>query len=240
MTSFGSRRLLAWALLASIVLHLVILALPILREARDTFFPAPPLQARLVEPAPPAPVTAPQPPRTEPRNEPKVTPKKAAPRPEPAVKPVPATPTAPAPVPAEAERPAEKAEAKPTPSTSAPAPTVSAPATASAAPAGSGQEVLTADQYRLTLISAMRRDQVYPRLARENGWEGRVTLRIVINPAGGIGALEVRSSAGYEVLDRRALDMLRNALAQTPLPAALRGREHAFDIPVVFNLKDAR
>jgi protein TonB len=238
--NFGSRRLLAAALLVSIALHVVILALPILREARDTFFPAPPIQARLVEPAPPAPVAAPEPQRAEPRVAPRAepAPKKASPRPVPRPEPAPVTPPLPSPpATAEPERSAEKVEAKPSPA----APSASAAVTASPAPAASaGQEATTAAQYRLALMQAMGRDRVYPRIARENGWEGRVTLRVVINPAGGIGALEVRSSAGYDVLDRRALDMLRNAQAQTPLPAALRGREHAFEIPVEFNLKDAR
>jgi TonB family protein len=47
----------------------------------------------------------------------------------------------------------------------------------------------------------------------------------------------VRSS-GHELLDKQAIDTVTKAFV--PVPPALRGKEFAFDIPVIFNLKDAR
>ncbi len=96
----------------------------------------------------------------------------------------------------------------------------------------------TLAQYRLAVIDAARRHKRYPRVALDNNWEGRVDVRMVIGASGAIASLEVRASAGHEVLDREALDMIRQAKPQTPIPGALRGREFDIEIPVIFSLRE--
>ena len=93
-------------------------------------------------------------------------------------------------------------------------------------------------QYRGALISAARRYKIYPRVAIDNNWEGKVQVRMVVGATGSISSLQVVASAGYEVLDAQALDMIRQAWPEAQLPANLRGREFAVDVPVIFSLRD--
>jgi protein TonB len=59
---------------------------------------------------------------------------------------------------------------------------------------------------------------VYPRLARERGWQGLVALRVEVLADGSVGQVEVETSSGYGVLDRAALSAVR---AWRFLPARL-------------------
>jgi len=97
----------------------------------------------------------------------------------------------------------------------------------------------TLAQYRLAIISIAKVFNRYPRIAVENNWQGRAEVRMTVGADGTIASLGLRRGSGYEILDRQALDMIGNAAPQVPLPALLRGREFALDIPVIFSLKEA-
>ena len=94
------------------------------------------------------------------------------------------------------------------------------------------------DAYRLALINAAKRYKRYPLQAMERGWEGRVEIRVVVDANGAIKSALVKTSSRYQVLDDKALEMVRrafNALAQEqPAP---RGREFTVDVPVIFELQ---
>lgn len=49
----------------------------------------------------------------------------------------------------------------------------------------------------------------YPLLAREKGYEGTVYLRVLVRPDGRVERLAVDRSSGYEILDRAAVDSVR-------------------------------
>ncbi len=83
-----------------------------------------------------------------------------------------------------------------------------------------------------------RKYKRYPRAALDNNWEGRAIVRMVIGANGMIASLTVVSSAGHEILDKQALDMLQKAKPRVQIPAGLRGKEFAIEIPVIYNLKD--
>lgn len=51
----------------------------------------------------------------------------------------------------------------------------------------------------------------YPRMARENHWEGRVVVQAVIKADGTVGALSVAESSGHALLDEEALVVMRKA-----------------------------
>ena len=104
------------------------------------------------------------------------------------------------------------------------------------APAPVAPDAGTLAQYRLAVIDAAKRYKRYPRVALDNHWQGRVEVRMVIGANGAIASLELRASTGHHVLDQEALDMIRQAKPQTPIPVALRGREFAIEIPVIFSL----
>jgi TonB family protein len=49
----------------------------------------------------------------------------------------------------------------------------------------------------------------YPRLARQNRWEGVVQLRALISAAGEVETLAIENSSGYQLLDSSAIDGVR-------------------------------
>ncbi len=245
----GSQQRALWiCVVASMLLHIAVLAgFPGLREGKPAQAPAKVLTAKLA-PASVAKIA-------EPARPPE------APAPPPAqAKPQPVTPV---PVQSKASPVATKAEAAPlSPSTPAAvsAPSVpSAPtppsAVAAAAPAAPAQQASAApgaplaaerasdadeagsrDQYRLALIGAAKRYKRYPAQAMQNGWTGRVEIRLVIGANGMIQSAAIKTSAGFSLLDDTALDMIKKAKPLTQIPPALRGKEFFVDVPVIFDL----
>lgn len=225
------RELLGLALLASLALHgLVLLLLPMLREAQPSRFAPPPLTAHFAKPKPP-----PEPPKAEPP--PLPVPRTATRAPRPA--PVPAAPQAPI----IAVEPAKQAlESAPVVAAAPPQP-APPPAAARLEPppaAAAGPDPGSVARFRLELMEIARRYKRYPRIAQESNWEGRVELRIVFAESGAMTAVTVKKSAGRAVLDEEAQAMIRSAQAQAALPPALRGRAFTLEIPVEFSLKDER
>lgn len=90
--------------------------------------------------------------------------------------------------------------------------------------------------YRMALAVEARRYKRYPARAIEGGWSGTTELRISRVPGQGTPLVEVNRSSGYPLLDEAALDMVRKALPATPVPASLRDRAFAVDLPIVFDL----
>ena len=252
----GGNRAIKLAMVVSAALHLaILLILPSLREAHQRRSEADPIHARLVEPpprpvverAPPAPpvqLTTPSAPEVQALKQ--ATPQTAPKRSQP-----PRT-TAPAPVAPRADSPPvpgrrEPAEAEPTKPSAAAARTIGAapsasiatPAPRAASPPAETLDAGTLAQYRLSLISAARRFKRYPRVAVDQNWQGNVEIRMVIAESGEISALLVRSSAGHQVLDQHALEMIERAKAMAPIPPALRGKEFTVDVPIVFSLRES-
>jgi protein TonB len=227
----SANRVFGYALLASVVLHVFLLAFqwPQLGDAlKHPVEVLAPIVARLMEPPPAPPAPTPQlpappveaPVAAAPIPKPKPTPRRQAPE----AKPDPAPPREP-------ERSAEPAPA--------PAPPVAAakPQPAPAGPAVPDTAALIA-QYRAALLAEARRHKRYPLVALDNGWEGEVVVRMAIAADGSVAALNVRSSSGHAALDRQALEMFRKARAEVPVPDALRGRQFSLELRAVYNLKD--
>jgi protein TonB len=120
-----------------------------------------------------------------------------------------------------------------------PAPASGSPAQ-SAEPGQASLELGPLAQYRLALIGAAKQHKRYPPRAIDLGWEGRVDVRLVVGPDGALARLLVQRSSGHDLLDRQALELMRTASALTPVPPALRDREFAVEVPVLYELKDVR
>ena len=208
------------ALVASLVLHaLVLIGAPALQDSLVAPA-APPLQGRLIDtvvvPMPVAPVA----------------PAKAKPRPRlQPVRPVEAA-AAPVAVAAAPEAPRE------TPSASLPTVATAQPG----APAAIGTAPQAADprsvsEYRVLLISAAGRYKRYPLLARVNSWTGQVLVGVSVG-SDGAPSFSLKKGSGHEVLDRQALDMFGQAARDVPVPAALRGQAFAFSVRAIYGLED--
>lgn len=242
-------RAFSTAVVASIVLHGMLLFGVSQRERPRAPEPHLPIVARLVEPSrlaasvPPPPAPAPAKPepaaraippevRPPPVERPKPRPKAKAEAAKPVAKAAPAPlqePAAPLEPPAAAQAPAapEPAPAAPT-ARSEQEPSVAEPMLDSRSVA----------QYRLQIISAAPRYKRYPRVARENNWEGLVALRMVFAPNGRLASLSVTKTSGYDVLDKQAAEMFRNAADAVPVPPLLRGKEFSVDVAAVYGLTD--
>lgn len=237
------RRQLAIAVLASLALHaLILLCLSQFREGQRMRAPEPPLSARLVKPKPPEPL----PPIAEPLARPQPPPPRPQPAPVAKARPQPQAQQRPAPVPTPAApvlavEPAKQADAALV-VPAAPAPPVASaeaqPAPAPVAPAATGPDPGSIARFRLELMDLARRYKKYPRIARENNWQGRVELRVAFAASGGIASLSVKKGTGHAVLDEEAQAMIRNAQPQAAIPPALRGKAFTLEIPVDFFLKD--
>ncbi|MDX1250712.1 MAG: energy transducer TonB [Gammaproteobacteria bacterium] len=72
----------------------------------------------------------------------------------------------------------------------------------------------------------------YPVLARRNGWEGQVLLKVVLGGDGRLIRVEVQESSGHEALDQSALETVR---AATPLKLENQSwSQVALLLPVVY------
>jgi len=106
-------------------------------------------------------------------------------------------------------------------------------------PAPSTAEADSLLSYRTELIEMAKKYKRYPRVAMDNNWEGKVVVRLVIGANGMISSIQVLSSAGHEVLDKQAQDMIQKAKGRVLIPPALRGRNFTIEIPVTYELKEA-
>lgn len=233
----ASDRAISYAVLLSLVLHAALLFSFSMRPSTRSAATPAPIIAHLVAPPAPAVVPpAPQPEPPRPRVEKKPAPPVAMAKPKPS--PIPAPKAAP-PQP----RPAQVA---PPPAAPAVAPTPSAPAQPSAPaavartepqPAQNAAEADSLQAYRTELIEVAKKYKRYPRAAMDNNWEGRAVVRMTIGANGMISSISVTSSAGYEILDKQAQDMVQKAKGRVAIPAGLRGRGFTIEVPVIYNLK---
>jgi outer membrane biosynthesis protein TonB len=60
----------------------------------------------------------------------------------------------------------------------------------------------------------------------------------VVVSANGRPTVTLKGSSGYEVLDRQALEMFRQAARAVAVPPALRGREFALELRAIYGLED--
>ena len=76
----------------------------------------------------------------------------------------------------------------------------------------------------------------YPRRARQRGIEGEILLRITVNAKGRSSGIEVLESSGHDVLDKAAVDALKNWHFQ-PGRRGTKAVKASMDMPVVFRLQ---
>lgn len=249
MSGGQNHRSIHYAVLASILLHGLMLFGYSPRDASRRAEAPAPILARLVEPVPaPAPaVTQPAAPQPQPvKPKPQAREKPPAPTlakpsavPQPVAKAAPQealAPPAPVEEPAAPEAPAAPpaiARVDPVPS----APASGPPAAAVIAPAADAGSL---DQYRLQLIGIAKKYKRYPRVAIDNNWEGDVVVRMVIGANGMISSLSIKTSSGHTVLDQQALEMFKKAKPLVPIPPALRGKEFTIEVRANYNLKDGQ
>jgi TonB family protein len=71
----------------------------------------------------------------------------------------------------------------------------------------------------------------YPRLARKNGWEGRVLVELELGGSGELEGVRLLRQSGFPLLDRATLRAVREAEPYPPLAGKVR-------IPVAYRLEE--
>jgi protein TonB len=75
----------------------------------------------------------------------------------------------------------------------------------------------------------------YPAMARQQGLQGTVTVRVAIRGDGSIAAVTVASSSGHKGLDKAAVSAVRRSAPFKP-PAGFGLGEVTVEIPIVYRL----
>ncbi len=76
---------------------------------------------------------------------------------------------------------------------------------------------------------------VYPRIARESGWEGTVLIRVVVLADGNPGSISVHKSSGHAVLDEAAIEAVKK-WKFTPAKDGNIPVRSVVEIPINFDL----
>ena len=78
---------------------------------------------------------------------------------------------------------------------------------------------------------------VYPRRAREMGWQGTVLLRVEVNPDGSVGEVEIRRTSGHISLDQAAAKAAKTWRFEPPADGGF-AMAAVVDVPVRFDLTE--
>jgi len=248
-----SDRALLICVVCSIALHAAVLMLSPRHKEGGAAPGEPVMKARLMpretvqspEPLPPVEVQKPVPPPQTPKPQvPQPTPKPAQQTPLTAPTPSPTAPRIAAPEPA----PAPSAP-PPTATVQGPAAAPLAPSAPGATPRGASGEATSGDtagnvdeaalgKLKSNLAGVIRnKSPQYPAVARQQGWEGRVTIRLKIDANGRSSDYQVILSSQHDVLDKNAEQRIRNALfeAWTRTPE-VRGKAFSFEVITDYKL----
>jgi protein TonB len=228
---------MVWALVLSVVLHLLALTqLPDIHSEEDVVKP----DTLIVEFLPPAPepqvVSEPEPQPVPETPKPEVKPKLEK-------KPLPKELPAPITEPPPSNVPDERPPAPPPVMTAAPVvetpPSFTAPPPPPEPPKGPSQVDIdnARSLYGGLLSREIAKHKQYPRVAQMRGWQGEATIEIKIDGNGQLVSSKIVTSSGYEILDKQGLEMVRKASPFPPPPEALRGRNFEILVPVSFKLE---
>ena len=93
-----------------------------------------------------------------------------------------------------------------------------------------------ADNYMETIRLRIERFKKYPHLARTKHMEGIATLRFTITKAGILKESKLVKTTRFRILDRAALEAVRDAAPFPPLPESISESELTLEIAIVFEL----
>ena len=97
-------------------------------------------------------------------------------------------------------------------------------------------DYMTTQNYLEMVRLRIERYKKYPDVARARNIEGRVTIRFVITPDGGVRGVEVAKRSGTKALDQAALKAVQDAAPFPKPPRRLFRGEIPLELMVVFEL----
>ena len=130
----------------------------------------------------------------------------------------------------------EVAETAPQPVPVAAPPVAAAPPAAEAPPAVATAPVADIEpDYKASYLNNPK--PPFPMVARRMNWEGKVILNVEVLAEGACGAVNVFRSSGHEVLDKAAMNAVKN-WRFSPARRAGQAITKWFKVPVNFSLED--
>ena len=84
--------------------------------------------------------------------------------------------------------------------------------------------------------SRAERYRTYPQQALQRGWQGRVNVEVSYSDAAHADEPRIKESSGFGVLDTQAIEMVKKACRDAPVPPSLAGTTFSVEIQVVFKL----
>ena len=90
--------------------------------------------------------------------------------------------------------------------------------------------------YFSRLVAWLNRYKDYPPEVKKRKQQGTVVLAFSINRAGEVLASRIRTSSGYPLLDRAALDMLARAAPLPPMPDSMSRERLHLAVPIEYSL----
>lgn len=94
------------------------------------------------------------------------------------------------------------------------------------------------ENWQRDLTMHINRHKRYPSEARNARQQGRVSVAFTIDREGRVIKAAVATSAGYELLDKAAVDMLNRASPLPAPPASMAGDTLSYVVPVLFRWSD--
>jgi len=92
-------------------------------------------------------------------------------------------------------------------------------------------------EYGAVLQRSCEKFKFYPHAALVRGWQGTAEVQID-RSADGVVSLSIRRSAGRKVLDDAALEIVRQGMAELPIPEKFRNRALVLHIFIRFRIAD--
>jgi protein TonB len=92
------------------------------------------------------------------------------------------------------------------------------------------------NQYGSALSREIAKHINYPGIAKMSGWQGVVEIDFQLDGNGKILSQKIRTSSGFEVLDKQALEMVKKSNFPTP-PEVLKSSAFNVTVPVSFKLE---
>ena len=97
-------------------------------------------------------------------------------------------------------------------------------------------DVAEKQHYLAALAAKINRRKYYPARSRRRGEEGRVVVHFVIRRNGELSELSIVESSGSQRLDAAALKTLRRVSPFRPIPASLDRDHWRISVPIAFSL----
>lgn len=91
-------------------------------------------------------------------------------------------------------------------------------------------EFYIAENFR-SIMAIISNSMLYPAVARENGWQGKVLVSFVITTDGQITDIRLKQSSGYAILDNSAIRTIQSVRG-VPAPS----RPTRITVPIAFRM----